>query len=242
MLRRIFLTRFSSKKALYQKLYNLLGFYPGKISLYEIALTHHSYKHNHQRVDKINNNERLEFLGDSVLGFIIAEKLYNLFPYNNEGFLTEMRSKVVSRQKLNYLGKKMGLQQLIKYDKVLSNNQTFMDTICGNALEALVGAIYVDKGFSFTRKFILNKIVGLHIDIKALVEDEISYKAKLVKWGQKERKKVEFVVKDMSVLNKRKFFEIAIVVDGEEKVVVRNHSKKIAEEQASERACTMLSI
>ncbi|MES2616299.1 MAG: ribonuclease III [Bacteroidota bacterium] len=242
MLKRIFFTKFSSKKVLYQKLYNVLGFFPDKISLYEIALTHHSYKHNHQRADKINNNERLEFLGDAVLGFIIAEKLYNLFPYNNEGFLTEMRSKVVSRQKLNYLGKKMGLQQLIQFDKVLANNQTFMDTICGNALEAIVGAIYVDKGFNFTRTFILNKIVGLHIDIKALVEDEISYKAKLVKWGQKERKKVEFVIKDMSILNKRKFFEIAIMIDGEEKIVSRNHSKKIAEEQASEKACALLFI
>lgn len=219
-----------------------MGFCPRKLSLYEIALTHHSYKHNHRKVDKKNNNERLEFLGDSVLGFIIAEKLYNLFPYNNEGFLTEMRSKVVSRQKLNFLGKKMGLQTLIKFDKVLAYNHTFMETICGNALEALVGAIYLDRGFNFTRHFILNKMVGLHIDIKALVEDELSYKARLVKWGQKERKKIEFVVKSVEMLNKRKLYEVAITIDEEEMMVTRNHSKKIAEEQASERVCNLMSI
>ncbi len=242
MLRRIYCLKFSRNRALYQKLYNVLGFCPSRLSLYEIALTHHSYKHNHRKVDKQNNNERLEFLGDSVLGFIIAEKLYNLFPYKNEGFLTEMRSKVVSRQKLNYLGKKMGLQQLIKFDKVLAYNNTFMETICGNALEALIGAIYLDKGFKFTQYFILNKMIGLHIDIKALVEDELSYKARLVKWGQKERKKVNFVIKNMEMVNKRKLYEVAIMVDEEEVMVTRNHSKKIAEEQASERLCVLMSI
>ncbi len=210
--------------------------------MYEIAITHHSFKHNHKNNDKPNNNERLEFLGDSVLGFVIAEKLYNLFPYKKEGFLTEMRSKVVSRQKLNVLGKKMGLQQLIKFDHVLSYNHTFMETISGNALEALVGAIYLDKGFKFTQHFILNKIVGLHIDIKALVEDELSYKARLVKWGQKERKKIVFLVKNIELVNKRKMYEIAITVDEEEIMVTRNHSKKIAEEQASEKVCNLMGI
>lgn len=242
MLRRIYCLNFSRKKALYQKLYNVLGFVPGHLPLYEIAITHHSFKHSHDRTLKVNNNERLEFLGDSVLGFIIAEKLYHLFPYKNEGFLTEMRSKVVSRQKLNFLGKKMGLEQLVQYDKILSYNSSFMDTICGNALEAIIGAIYLDKGFKFTQYFILNKMVGLHIDIKSLVEDELSYKARLVKWGQKERKKIEFLLKSMEVVDKRKLYEIAIMIDNEEIIVNRNHSKKAAEEQASAKVCTLLSI
>lgn len=207
-----------------------------------MAITHNSFRHSHDKTIKVNNNERLEFLGDSILGFIIAEKLYNLFPYKNEGFLTEMRSKVVSRQKLNFLGKKMGLEQLIKFDKVLSYNNTFMDTICGNALEAMVGAIYLDKGYNFTRNFVLTKMVGLHIDIKALVEDELSYKARLVKWGQRERKKIEYVLKNTSISEKRKLYEIAILIDGEEMIVNRHHSKKLAEEQASEKVCTLMSI
>lgn len=235
-------SKFSKDKKLYQNLYNLLGFYPTKISLYKIAITHNSFRNTpHTDVKKVNN-ERLEFLGDAVLGMVVAEKLYLKFPYKDEGFLTEMRSKIVGRSRLNSIGKKMGLHQLLHYDVKLKNNPVFIDAITGNAFESIIGAIYLDKGFTFTKNFIINKILEQHIDFDELLILELSYKAKLVKWAQKEKKKLDFSLKNVEIENKRKIYEVAILLDDEEIVVGKNHSKKIAEELASQKFCLQLSI
>jgi ribonuclease III len=151
LIRKFLLLKFSKNKEFYQKIFNVLGFYPSKLSLYKIALTHNSSHQNYDKKEKRVNNERLEYLGDSVLGMVIAEKLYLKFPYKDEGFLTEMRSKIVGRNKLNAIGKKMGVIGLLQYDKKLHSNQNIIDTLCGNALEAIIGAMYLDKGFRFTK-------------------------------------------------------------------------------------------
>ena len=243
VLREFFLLNFSKNKLHYQVFYNVLGFCPGKLKLYQISLTHHSYKHLQRTKGAAKlNNERLEYLGDSVFGFIVAEKLYNLYPYQDEGFLTEMRSKIVNRQRLNTIGKKMGLQVLLKYDKKLERESRFMDTMTGNAFEALIGAIYIDKGYKFTRNYILTKIIDSYIDFKVLIDDEISYKARLTKWAQREHKKLEFIVKNIEILNKHKLYEIAVLIDGEEVILNKNHSKKSAEEIASEKLCLAMKI
>lgn len=237
-----FKANFSKDKKLYQKLYNILGFYPSKISLYKVAITHNSFRHYLAKDARTGNNERLEFLGDAVLGMIVAEKLYLKFPYQNEGFLTEMRSKIVGRTKLNHIAKKMGIHQILHYDSKLKNNPIFLDSISGNAFESLVGAIYLDKGFEFTKTFILNKILEQHIDFDALLVQELSYKAKLVKWAQKEKRVIDYNLKNVDIENKRKIYEVSILLDGEEMVTGRNHSKKIAEEIASEKCCILLTI
>lgn len=242
MIREFLKAKFSKDKKLYQKIYNIFGFYPSKISLYKIAITHNSYKHLVSKEARSGNNERLEFLGDAVLGMVVAEKLYLKFPYQNEGFLTETRSKIVGRTKLNSIGKKMGIHQLLHYDSKLKNNPIFIDAITGNAFESLIGAIYLDKGFTFTKKFILDKILDQHIDFEALLLQELSYKAKLVKWAQKEKRKVDFNLKSVEIENKRKIYEVSILIDGEEIVCGRNHSKKIAEEIASEKCCLQLGL
>lgn len=242
MIRGFFNAKFSKDKKLYQKLYNILGFYPTKISLYKIAITHNSYRNSPNKDLRKGNNERLEFLGDAVLGMVVAEKLYLKFPYQNEGFLTEMRSKIVGRSKLNSIGKKMGLHQIIHYDTKLKNNPVFIDAITGNAFESIIGAIYLDKGFTFTKDFIINNILERYIDFEELLLQELSYKAKLVKWAQKEKKKLDFSLKSVEIENKRKIYEVAIMLEGEEIIVGRNHSKKIAEELASEKFCVQLSI
>ncbi|HEY1046089.1 MAG TPA: ribonuclease III domain-containing protein [Bacteroidia bacterium] len=242
MIKGFFNSKFSKDKKLYQKLYNVLGFYPGRISLYKIAITHNSYRNSANKDVMKGNNERLEFLGDAVLGMVVAEKLYLKFPYQNEGFLTEMRSKIVGRSKLNSIGKKMGIHQLLQYDIKLKNNPVFIDAITGNAFESIIGAIYLDKGFDFTKKFIVNNILSTYIDFEELIIQELSYKAKLVKWAQKEKKKVDFNLKNIELENKRKIYEIAILIDGEEVIVSKNHSKKIAEELASEKFCLQMSI
>ncbi len=243
MLRNFLTLKFSKRKKQYQTLYNVLGFCPKKLKLYDIALTHHSYKNvlKKSALHKVNN-ERLEYLGDSLFGMVVAEKLYNLYPYKEEGFLTEMRSKIVNRQRLNALGKKMGLQELVKFDKKLERESRFMDTLTGNALEAIIGAIYLDKGFKFTRHFIRTKILDNYIDFKALETDELSYKARLTKWAQRERKKLEFTIKSIDNENKRKLYEVAILIDEEEVATAKNNSKKTAEEIASEKICTLWDI
>lgn len=242
MIKDFIISKFSRNKQLYQEIFNLFGFYPSKISLYKIAITHNSYKHLANKEAHKGNNERLEFLGDAVLGMVVAEKLYLKFPYQNEGFLTEMRSKIVGRTRLNQIGKKMGIHQILKYDPKLKSNPVFLDAITGNAFESLIGAVYLDKGFIFTRKFIVDKIIEQHIDFEDLLIQELSYKAKLVKWAQKEKKRIDFVLKNVEVENKRKIYEICIAVDGEEVIFGRNHSKKIAEEIASEKFCQQMSI
>lgn len=243
MIRDFLKSKFSREKKLYQKFFNVLGFYPGKISLYKIAITHNSYRNlSPQDAKNIVNNERLEFLGDAVLGMVVAEKLYLKFPYHNEGFLTETRSKIVGRSKLNLIGKKMGIHQLLLYDAKLKNNPVFLDAITGNAFESLIGAIYLDKGFAFTKNFILRNILEQHIDFDALLLQELSYKAKLVKWAQKEKRKIDFLLKDVEMDNKRKVYVVSILIDGEEMITGKNHSKKIAEEIASEKCCLQLAI
>ncbi len=242
LFRNFFLLNFSKNKSYYQELYNVLGFCPKKLSLYKIALTHNSvhYRYN-KNITKINN-ERLEFLGDSILGFLVAEKLYLKFPYQNEGFLTEMRSKIVGRNKLNAIGKKMGLMNLLKYDMKLSTNHSITDTLSGNALEAIVGAIYLDKGYQFTKDFINKKIFENYIDFETLIHEELSYKAKLIKWAQKEKRKIEYLVLSIEIENKKNVFNIQILLDGEMIVEGRNHSKKLAEELASQKYCNANNI
>lgn len=235
-----FKTRWSKDKALYEKLYNVLGFYPNAISLYKIAITHNSYRHLSAKGK--SNNERLEFLGDAVLGMVIAEKLYLKFPYQNEGFLTETRSKIVGRNKLNQIAKKMGIHQLLFYDQKLKNNPAFLEGVAGNAFESLIGAIYLDKGFNFTRKFILNTILVQHIDFETLLQEELSYKAKLIKWAQKEKRTLEMVLLNVDDSQKRKVYEMAVVLEGEQIASVSNISKKTAEEMACVKACQHLGL
>lgn len=232
---KLFFLPFTKNKVFYVHLKNIIGFYPRKLNLYQIAFTHKTYKHLGKKNKYIVNNERLEYLGDAVLSMVVAEKLYVLFPYQNEGFLTEMRAKIVSRQQLSNIGKKMGLAPLIKYDKINQRNVKFIETITGNALESLVGAIYIENGFNFTKQFIQTKILNNHIDIQELIENEISFKAKLNRWSQKERKSIEFKVINDEIVNKKRMFTIALLIDNEEILRTNNHSKKNAEELLSEK-------
>src|ERR1700743_1887234 len=135
---------------------NLLGFVPGNLALYKMAFRHKSVAQNIRKGVK-NSNERLEFLGDAVLGSVIAEVLFKLYPYEDEGFLTELRSKIVSRNNLNQLARKLGFNKLIEFDSRALNSSR-QGSLLGDAFEALIGAIYLDKGYNFTRNFLVNYI------------------------------------------------------------------------------------
>jgi len=186
-----------------------------------------------------HSNERLEYLGDAVLGSIVADFLFKKFPYKDEGFLTEMRSRIVSRASLNILSRKLGIDDLVQTSQE-SNNVA--SSILGDAFEALVGAIYIDKGYKFTRKIIVNQIIACHLDIDAMLNTEINFKSKIIEWSQKERKQVEFVMVDEleNGTKNRRLYVVHLLIDGELTGKGHDYSIKKAEQKAAEQAWKLL--
>jgi len=220
---------------------NLLGFVPGNIKLYRMAFRHRSVAIILKNGTK-NSNERLEFLGDAVLGAVIADELFKRYPYKTEGFLTEMRSKIVSRVNLNQLAKKLGLDELIEYDNRIVNFPTKQSSLLGDAFEALIGAIYLDKGYEFTHNFLLMRIIKPHIDILTLENTETNFKSKLIEWCQRQGKDILFEIVPNGEGESMKLFTVNALVDGENKGVGRDYNKKNAEKLAAEKACEGLGI
>ncbi|WP_196939709.1 ribonuclease III [Sphingobacterium pedocola] len=231
----------SPQKAYIKKLKNLLGFVPGNVKLYQMAFRHKSVAKLIKEGVK-NSNERLEFLGDAVLGSVVAELLFKLYPYKDEGFLTEMRSKIVSRANLNQLSRKLGLNELIQYDARMISYPNKQGSLLGDAFEALIGAVYLDKGYQFTREFLLSRIIKPHVDIHTLENTETNFKSRLIEWCQQEGKDVQFVQTDNPEGESSKMFSIQVQVNGEVCGLGRDFNKKSAEKLAAERACEFLKI
>ena len=208
-----------------------MGFYPGNIALYQMALRHKSLSRK-DGAKVITNNERLEFLGDALLDAVVADHLFHIFPYKDEGFLTKMRSKVVSRHHLNSLALKMGLQDMLNKEGGTSPGTS----IYGNALEALVGSIYLDKGFSVAKSFILNRLFGLYINMHELEHTETDFKSKLTEWAQKEKISLEFKVMQEARNSEDRNFLVGVFIDNTLQGEASNFSKKRAEQMAAEKA------
>ena len=219
---------------------NLLGFVPGNISLYKLAFRHKSAAQNIKKGVK-NSNERLEFLGDAVLGCVVAEVLFKLYPYEDEGFLTELRSKIVSRVNLNQLARKLGFEKLIEYDSRMLNSSR-QGSLLGDAFEALIGAVYLDKGYDFTRNFLVNHIIKSHIDIHTLQQTETNFKSKLIEWCQRHSKDIAFDLVSNNEGESLKLFTVHAAIDGEVMGLGKEFSKKNAEKLAAEKACEALGI
>jgi ribonuclease-3 len=225
----------STKTSFEKQLKNVLGLKPGKVSLYQTALSHRSVKESAEE-----NNERLEYLGDAVLSAIIADYLFKRYPYKGEGFLTEMRSKMVNRQKLNDVALKMGLKKLTfynKFDNALKGSQIF-----GNTLEALVGALYIDKGYRTTHRWVLQRIVIPHLFVDDLEQIDINLKNKLIGWASKNGRLLEFETIDEKLENGRRVFTIAAVLDGEQLSQGRGFNKKDASQIAAQLAIEKLKL
>lgn len=218
----------------------MLGFVPGNLSLYRLAFRHKSVAQNVKKGIK-NSNERLEFLGDAVLGSVVAEVLFKLYPYEDEGFLTELRSKIVNRGNLNQLARKLGFEQLIQYDNRMVNS-TRQSSLLGDAFEALVGAIYLDKGYDFTKNFLVNHIIKSHIDIRHLEQTETNFKSKLIEWCQRHGKDITFELIENQVGESTKLFTVQANIDGEIMGTGKEFNKKNAEKLAAEKACEVLAI
>ncbi len=204
--------------------------------MYKLALRHKSATSKKLNGVKLNN-ERLEYLGDAILSAVIADYLFKQFPYENEGFLTEMRSKIVSRAALNKLSKKLGLQQLIRSG---NDSNAKAKSAGGDAFEAIVGALYIDKGYRFSKKIIINRIVKIHFDLEQLVSAEISYKSKLNEWAQKEKHEVNFKVEEEIGEKHKKQYLVAVEIDGNAIARSQDYSIKGAENLAAEKAWTVI--
>jgi len=223
---------FTPDKSFKKSLKNILGFLPHDIRLYQLAFVHKSASgiifKNHQI-----NNERLEYLGDAILDAIVAEYLYKKFPEKDEGFLTRMRSKIVNRDNLNAIAIKLGLSDMI-VSKMSNDNHR---SIYGDALEALVGALYIDLGFNNAKRLILERIIQHHVSLIKLQETETDFKSRIIEWGQKNKKTVNFTSYEEydDVTNGNVFISHLIVVD---EIIGRGigTSKKDAEQNAARQA------
>ncbi|MDP1622388.1 MAG: ribonuclease III [Bacteroidales bacterium] len=223
---------FSSDKHLKQAIKGILGYKPGNINLYHLAFLHKSATQETNNGIRINN-ERLEYLGDAILDAVAADYLFRIFPTKDEGFLTEMRSKIVSRVMLNKLAQKMGIDQLIQLDNPSSGS---FRSSKGDAFEALIGAMYLDKGFDFTRKTILDRIIGRYFDMNDLMNQEMNFKSKIIEWSQREKKQIQFVVLQEIGSGYKKQYIVELIVDGEAIARGQDYSIKGAEQNAAEKS------
>jgi ribonuclease III len=218
-----------------KELRNILGFKPGNISLYKTALTHRSVR---EATDE--NNERLEYLGDAILSAMIADYLYKRYPYKEEGYLTEMRSKMVNRQQLNDIAVKMGLKKITLYNKM--DGSLKVSQIFGNTLEALVGAIYLDYGYKKANKWVMDYVIRPHMYMDDLENLEINHKNKLYGWANKNGKVLEFETLNEKLENGRRLFTVAAVIDGKNIAEGKAFNKKDASQIAAQVAVEKLGI
>lgn len=228
---------FRKEKELYLSLYNIIGVYPHDISLYKLALMHKSlFKRNAK--GKPVNNERLEFLGDAVLDAAVGDIVYRHFPGKREGFLTNTRSKLVQRETLNRLAQEMGITQLILSNGRSSAHNSYMG---GNAFEALVGALYLDRGYNACMRFIQKRILDQMINIDKVAYKEVNFKSKLIEWAQKNRVKIEFTLKEQHKdKNGSPVFTYMVVLEGVEGCDATGYSKKESQQMASKRTLEKL--
>lgn len=227
---------FSSEKDLYHAIKNIFGFCPGNIFLYKLAFIHKSAGSDTIRGVRVNN-ERLEFLGDAILDAVVADYLFKSFPLKDEGFLTEMRSKIVSRAQLNKLSLKLGLNALIRLD---TSSSSAFRSVQGDTFEALIGAIYLDKGYLFTRTILIDRIIRRYFDLNDLVNQEVNFKSRMIEWAQREKKQLAFNTVTETGNGYKKQYVVELVVDGLAMAEGRDYSIKGAEQNAAEKAWTQI--
>lgn len=228
---------FHPKRESYFALYRILGYFPHNLSYYEEALRHKS-----SSKERINgrylNNERLEFLGDAILDAVVADIVYKEFPTRNEGFLTNTRSKIVKRESLDRISSELGLHKLIISSSRARNQKSH---ILGNALEAFIGAIYLDQGYRKTNAFIREKIIRPYIDLEATAKKEVNFKSKLIEWSQKYKIDLEFVIlESFTDSNSNLLFQSQALLQGMVAGIGTGYSKKESQQEAAQMAMKKL--
>ena len=228
---------FVKDKELYVFIHRITGYYPRDIKPYQLAMVHRS-KPVKMPDGRWANNERLEFLGDAVLDTVVAEYLYNAYPGKHEGFLTSTRAKIVQRESLNRIGNSLHLDSHVHALMYSSSHNSY---ICGNALEALVGAVYLDQGYKRCRKFIINRLIKKHFNLNDLVKTEQNFKSRLIEWTQKYRVTIEFeLVDSYTDADKNPVFRTAVILGGIYASDAIGYSKKESHQCASRKALERL--
>ena len=217
---------------------NIAGFSPSNIELYRLATVHSSIAKENGEGFK-ESNERLEYLGDAILGAAVADYLFKKFPYRTEGFLTEIRSRIVNREALNLLARKIGVGNIVQYDQ---KNAHLQQVILGNTLEAIVGAIYLDKGYLRTKKFVVDKLINPNYDLDELVNSNSNFKSKIIEWAQREGKEVRFEILNVKKGKNHKEFTAQVMVDNTPQGTGYGNSKKKAEQDAAFKTCELLNL
>jgi ribonuclease III len=225
------------KRAFRTRLKCLLGFTPSNLRLYETAFIHRSASCILPDGTRINN-ERLEYLGDAILDTILSEYLFHKYPYANEGFLTKTRAKIVNREQLNQLALALGFEELV-VSHLTSPNPTY--NLFGDALEALVGALFIDTGYNKTRNFLIKSVLEKHLDLIRIFESETDYKSLILEWGQKQKHQVTFECnEETDPITHKLIFNISLLVNNVVTGTGTGNSKKEAEQEASMKALNNL--
>lgn len=221
---------FKKDRELFSALYNILGFYPHNIEYYKIALTHRSVGAKNYK-GKPLNNERLEFLGDAILGAVVGDIVFRHFQNKREGFLTNTRSKLVQRSTLGKLAVEMGIDKLIKN---ISHSHSHNSYMAGNAFEALIGAVYLDRGYHACMKLVKKRILNKIVNIDNVAAQEVNFKSKLIEWAQKNKVEFEYVlVRESKDEFGSPFFKYKVVLENIEAGLGSGYSKKESQQKAS---------
>ena len=231
-------SRMTSSGNFFSKFQEKLGIRTSNKALYKEAFTHRSLNQKNAKGEAINF-ERLEFLGDALLTSIVAEYLFQYYPLAKEGALTKLRAKIVSRVKLNQIGKEMGLFELAE---ISNHHKNFGDDIHGNLLESLIGALFIDRGYEKTKNYVIKKIILPNVDMERLESLVLSYKAFLIEWGQKQKKEIQFITEGDAGIHPKISYTAQIFLDQEPLAKSKALSKKKAEEKAARIAARILKI
>jgi len=227
-------------KELAKSIHHTLGIKPVNISLYHLAAQHSSVAKENIGGSK-DSNERLEYLGDAILSAIVADYLFKKYPYKDEGFLTEIRSRIVNRESLNLLGKKLGLDEIVTYNDTRRHAQAYK-SILGDTLEAFIGAVYLDRGYKKCRSFVMNTLLFPHLDIDNIISINPNFKSKVIEWAHRNGKIIRFDI--LNVIESKHYKEFIAQVYIDEKPYGKGNAfnKKRAEQEAAEKTCKMLNI
>ncbi|MFN8341057.1 MAG: ribonuclease III [Cyclobacteriaceae bacterium] len=215
----------------------ITGYSPGNLELYRLASMHSSKARESNGFRE--SNERLEYLGDAILGAAVADYLFKKYPFKDEGFLTEIRSRIVNRESLNNLARKIGISAIVQFDH---KNAQLQQVILGNTLEALVGAVYLDKGYLRCKKFVIDKLIQPYFDLDIVIQSNANFKSKLIEWGQRNGKTVRFETLNVRKSAQHREFSAQVFVDEQPFGTGFGYTKKKAEQDAAQKTCDLLEI
>ena len=229
----------TEEKNLKEVIHRITSVRPVNIRLYILATQHASVAKSNEDGFR-ESNERLEYLGDAILGSVVAEFLFKKYPFKDEGFLTDIRARIVNRDSLNELARRIGLQDIIEINQVAKG--TTFKSLLGDSLEALIGAIYLDRGYEFTKKFILKQLVDPYVDLQEIIKNNPNYKSKIIEWAHKENKDVKFEILDVKGSKHNREFVAQVMVNDKPLGRGSGFSKKKAEQDAAQKTCDMLNL